>query len=59
MAGNRRPLESAESLRAEHDALEARLAELDRHKSLSAAEAAERTTIKKLKLAMKDRLAKR
>ncbi len=44
-------------LRAEHAALEARLAELERHISLTTEEQVERARIKKLKLATKDRMA--
>ena len=42
-----------EQLRAEHHELEMRLAELDRHISLTPAEQVERTQLKKLKLAKK------
>jgi uncharacterized protein YdcH (DUF465 family) len=49
---------SKEELLHAHRALEVRLAELDRHLSLTAAEQTERTRLKKLKLAMKDRIAK-
>ncbi len=57
---DKRPLqpESREKLLAEHHQLEMRLAELDRHLSLTTDEQAERSRLKKLKLAMKDRLAK-
>jgi uncharacterized protein YdcH (DUF465 family) len=47
-----------EDLLAEHAALELRLHELQRHLSLTAAEQAEQARLKKLKLAMKDRIAK-
>jgi len=50
--------ESREQLLNEHHELEQRLAELDRHLSLSSQEQAERSRLKKLKLAMKDRIAK-
>ena len=43
-----------QALRAEHRALELRLAELDAHKSLTASEQIERAELKKLKLAKKD-----
>jgi hypothetical protein len=46
-----------EHLRAEHQALEARLAELDTHPWLSAEEQLERLALKKLKLAKKDQIA--
>ncbi len=58
MSAKRRPAESVETLRAEHHAIEARLAELERHKSLSTDEQAERSRLKNLKLATKDRLAR-
>jgi len=45
-----------ERLRAEHRALDVRLAELDRHLSLTPEEQVERARIKKLKLATKDRM---
>ena len=54
----RREPESRDELLAEHHAMELRLAELDRHLSLSSEEQAERARLKKLKLAMKDRIAK-
>ena len=47
-----------EELRAEHHALDIRLAELDRHLSLSPSEQVERATLKKRKLATKDLIAK-
>lgn len=50
--------ESREQLQNEHQALELRLAELDRHLSLTSAEQAERARLKKLKLDLKDRIAK-
>ena len=43
-----------EALRAEHRALEMRLAELDGHKYLTPSEQVERAELKKLKLAKKD-----
>jgi uncharacterized protein YdcH (DUF465 family) len=46
-----------DALRAEHDALEKRLAELDGHVSLTSAEQAERARIKKWKLKLKDEIA--
>jgi hypothetical protein len=58
MGAKRARTESREQLEAEHHALEARLHELDRHLSLTAEEQAERARLKKLKLAMKDRIAK-
>jgi uncharacterized protein YdcH (DUF465 family) len=50
--------QSREDLLTEHHALEQRLAELDRHLSLTSAEQAERSRLKKLKLDLKDRIAK-
>ena len=50
--------ETLEQLRAEHHELEMRLAELDRHISLTPAEQVERTQLKKLKLAKKDAMAR-
>jgi len=47
-----------DALEAEHLALETRLAELDRHLSLTAEEQLERAKLKKLKLATKDRIAR-
>jgi hypothetical protein len=47
-----------ETLRAEHLALERRLAELDQHVALTAAEQVERAELKKRKLAAKDRMAR-
>jgi hypothetical protein len=46
--------QTVEALRAEHRALELRLAELDGHKSLTSSEQVERAELKKLKLAKKD-----
>ena len=43
-----------EELRAQHRALELRLAELEGHKSLTPSEQIERAQLKKLKLAKKD-----
>ena len=43
-----------EALRAEHKALELRLAELEGHKWLTPSEQVERAELKKLKLAKKD-----
>ena len=43
-----------DALRAEHKALEMRLAELEGHKSLTPSEQIERAQLKKLKLAKKD-----
>jgi hypothetical protein len=51
--------ESIEALQAEHRALELRLAELDRHLTLTAEEQLERARLKKLKLQAKDRMARR
>jgi hypothetical protein len=45
-------------LRAEHRALETRLAELERHLSLTAEEQLERATLKKRKLLTKDRISR-
>ncbi len=45
-------------LRAEHRALEARIAELDRHLSLTPEEQVERARLKKLKLATKDAITR-
>jgi uncharacterized protein len=50
--------EERSALEAEHLALEARLAELDRHISLTPEEQLERARLKKLKLATKDRIAR-
>lgn len=47
-----------EALRVEHQMLEQRLAELDRHVALTAAEQIERAELKKRKLATKDRIAR-
>ena len=47
-----------EELRAEHRALELRLAELEGHKSLTSSEQIERAQLKKLKLAKKDAMAR-
>lgn len=46
------------SLEAEHRELEARLAELERHLSLTPEEQLERARLKKLKLVTKDRIAR-
>jgi uncharacterized protein YdcH (DUF465 family) len=46
-----------EQLRAEHRAIEVRLAELEGHLSLTPAEQIERAQLKKLKLAKKDQMA--
>ena len=45
-----------EGLRRRHEQLKARLAVLDRHLSLTAAEQDERTRLKKEKLLVKDRI---
>ncbi len=45
-------------LQAEHRAIEQRLAELDRHLTLTADEQLERARLKKLKLAAKDQMAR-
>jgi hypothetical protein len=44
--------------RAEHDALERRLREIDSHVGLTAAEQVERADLKKRKLAAKDEIAR-
>ena len=49
-------VEGLEALRNQHKELEARLATLDRHLSLTVAEQAERARLKKEKLAIKDRI---
>jgi len=49
-------VEDLEQLRNQHKDLEARLAALDRHLSLTAQEQAERARLKKEKLAIKDRI---
>jgi uncharacterized protein YdcH (DUF465 family) len=49
--------EEAERLRREHGELEARLAEMNARIYLSPSEQLERTTLKKLKLQKKDRIA--
>jgi hypothetical protein len=54
----RPPGDSLEELQATHDAIEVRLAELDRHLALTADEQLERTRLKKLKLQTKDRMAR-
>jgi hypothetical protein len=53
-----RPDDTLASLQAEEAAIEARLAELRRHRALSQDEQVEEQRLKKLKLAMKDRLAR-
>jgi uncharacterized protein YdcH (DUF465 family) len=58
MSDKRRPSETLEQLQQEHHALEMRLAELDRHLTLTSEEQAERARLKKLKLAMKDKIAR-
>ena len=45
-----------ESLKVEHRALERRLAELERHLSLSPTEQTERANLKKMKLVVKEKL---
>ena len=50
--------ERLERLRAEHARLEARLAELDRQRSLTMEEQRERAEIKKTKLVLKDDIAR-
>jgi len=52
------PDKEIEQLKAEHRAIELRLAELDRHLALTAEEQLERARLKKLKLQTKDRLAR-
>jgi hypothetical protein len=55
--GRRRPQnDSIESLRSAHGELEARLNQLDRHRSLSPEERFEMQVLKKRKLAIKDRI---
>jgi hypothetical protein len=49
-------VEDLETLRNQHKDLEARLAALDRHLSLTAKEQAEWARLKKEKLAVKDRI---
>lgn len=49
-------VECLEALRNQHKDLEAKLAALDRHLSLTAQEQAERARLKKEKLAIKDRI---
>lgn len=50
--------ERLQELQMQHHALEQRLAELDAHLSLTPEEQVERSRIKKLKLAMKDEIAR-
>jgi uncharacterized protein YdcH (DUF465 family) len=50
--------ELLDKLRAEHRAIEVRLAELEGHLSLTPAEQIERAQLKKLKLAKKDQMAR-
>ncbi len=50
------PAQLLEQLKREHAELEARLAEIETHLSLTAEEQVERVRIKKLKLAKKDRM---
>jgi hypothetical protein len=50
--------ESLEALMAEHQAIEARLAELDRHLTLTSEEQLEHARLKKLKLLTKDQMAR-
>jgi hypothetical protein len=54
MAQGREVDQEIEALRAEHKALELRLAELEGHKWLTPSEQVERAELKKLKLAKKD-----
>lgn len=49
---------TADELRLEHGTLDARLRQLDRHRSLSPEEQYEVQVIKKRKLALKDRLSR-
>jgi hypothetical protein len=49
-------IEELEALRNQHKDLEAKLADLDRHLSLTVMEQAERARLKKEKLAVKDRI---
>ncbi len=58
MALNRDVEQILQTLRAEHRALELRLAELERHLSLTPAEQIERAQLKKLKLAKKDAIVR-
>jgi len=58
MSDKRQPSETLEQLQQEHRALEMRLAELDRHLTLTSEEQAERARLKKLKLVMKDKIAR-
>jgi hypothetical protein len=53
---DRGSIEELEALRIQHKDLEAKLATLDRHLSLTAREQAERARLKKEKLAVKDRI---
>jgi len=55
--GQADPAELLVQLREHHAQLEARLAELENHVSLSPAEQVERARIKKLKLRAKDQMA--
>jgi uncharacterized protein YdcH (DUF465 family) len=56
--GDSQTEELLEQLRAEHRAIEMRLAELEGHLSLTPAEQVERSELKKLKLAKKDQMAR-
>jgi hypothetical protein len=51
-------LSQLRQLRAEHQALEARLQTLEQQRSLTSAEQLERAELKKRKLAAKDRIAR-
>lgn len=51
-------LAHVEELRAQHRAIELRLAELERHLSLTTEEQHERARLKKLKLATKDEITR-